>query len=123
MQESADLVLRLKPWSPPAFLAALLAIALGSVLEKILLSVGITLYFAGFVPAILIASLFAGVPAGLFATVAAIPLVWWAFMPPHFEFSPLTAADYHRFVMFALLSALAIRFSQLCREARSLSRK
>ena len=123
MQRQTDLILRLRPWSPLAFLAALLAIGLGSVLEKIFLSFGITLYFAGFVPAVLIASLFAGVPAGLFAAVATIPLVWWAFMPPHFEFTPLTTADYHRFVMFALMSALAISFSRLTREAVSLSRK
>jgi K+-sensing histidine kinase KdpD len=123
MQKQTDLILRLRPWSPLAFLAALLAIGLGSALEKVFLSFGITLYFAGFVPAILMATLFAGVPAGLFATVGTIPLVWWAFMPPHFEFAPLTAADYHRFVMFALMSALAISFSRLYREALSLSRK
>ncbi|MBR1126417.1 DUF4118 domain-containing protein [Bradyrhizobium lablabi] len=123
MQKQTGLILKVRPWSPLAFLAALLAIGLGSALEKVLLAFGINLYFAGFVPAILIASLFAGVPAGLFASVATVPLVWWAFMPPHFEFSALTAADYHRFVMFALMSALAISFSRLYREALSLSRK
>jgi len=47
---------------------------------------------AGLLPAILIASLVGGAPAGIFATLLTIPIVWWAFMPPYFEFSPFTPA-------------------------------
>lgn len=122
MRKRTDFILGLRPWSPLSFLAAVLAIGLGVVFEQALLSLGLTLYFAGFVPAILIATLFAGVPAGLFAALATIPLVWWGFIPPHYEFNPLTSADYHGFAMFALASALAISFSRLYREALALRR-
>jgi hypothetical protein len=67
--------------------------------------------------AVLLASLLAGVPAGACAAVLAIPIVWWAFMPPEFEFAPLTLADYNSFALFLLGSTLLIWFAQLCREA------
>ena len=44
-------------------------------------------------------------------------------MQPHFEFNPLTAADYDRFAVFLLVSALTICFSHLYREALALIRK
>jgi hypothetical protein len=34
--------------------------------------------------------LLAGVPAGTFTAGFTVPIVWWAFMPPQFEFNPLT---------------------------------
>ncbi len=80
-------------------------------------SFGATFYFATFFPAVLLASLFAGVPAGACAALLTIPIVWWAFMPPAFEFSPLSPADYRDFTMFVLGSTLLIWFAQLCREA------
>jgi len=70
-----------------------------------------------------VVSLLGGAPAGIFAALLAIPTVWWAFMPPHFEFNPLTSADYDSFATFALVSSLVICFSHLYREARVLMRK
>jgi hypothetical protein len=52
-----------------------------------------------------------------------IPIVWWAFMPPHFEFNPLTAAEYDSFAVFVLVSSLMICFAHLYREALGLIRK
>ena len=123
MRKRTDYILRLKPWSPLAFLAALLAVALAATLQEVFASFGAKLYFAAFFPAILAASLLAGAPAGIFASVVSIPIVWWAFLPPHFEFNPLTPADYDRFAIFALCSSLVIAFCQLWREALALSRK
>src|SRR4051812_44971081 len=123
MRKRTDYILRLKPWSPRAFLAALLAVVLAATMQEVFLSFGAKLYFAAFFPAILVASLLAGAPAGIFAAVLSIPIVWWAFMPPHFEFNPLTAADYDGFAVFLLVSALMIRFSHLYREALALIRK
>jgi K+-sensing histidine kinase KdpD len=118
-----DYLLSLRPWSPYAFVAALLAVCFAAAAQEILASFGTTLYFAAFVPAILVASLFGGAPAGTFAAVLTIPIVWWAFMPPYFEFNPLTAADYDRFAIFCLTSSLVICFCQLYREALALIRK
>lgn len=108
---------KLKPWSPRAFLIvpAVLAIAIG--LRELLDFLGATVYFATFFPAVLLAGLLAGVPAGACAAVLTIPIVWWAFLPPVFEFNPLTATDYSDFKLFLLGSALLIWFAQLCREA------
>ena len=114
---------RLQPWSLSAFAAAAAAVLFAATLQEIIASFGITPYFAGFIPAILVVSLLGGTPAGIFAALLAIPVVWWAFMPPHFEFNPLTAADYDSFATFALISALVICACHLYREARVLMRK
>ena len=118
-----NVILRVRPWSPSAFLAALLMIVLAATIQEMFTVFGAKLYFASFFPAILVASLLAGAPAGVFATLLTIPIVWWAFMPPYFEFQPLTTDDYHRFAMFVLGSALVISFANLYREALVLFRK
>jgi hypothetical protein len=106
-----------------AFVTALVSVVLAATMQEIFASLGATLYFAAFFPAILVASLMAGVPAGAFAVALTIPIVWWAFMPPHFEFNPLSAADYGSFFVFLVVSALAIWFAHLCREALAILRK
>ena len=92
-------------------------------MQEIIASFGTTPYFAGFVTAILVAGLLGGAPAGTFSAALSIPIVWWAFMPPHFEFQPLTSTEYDRIVMFVLGSSLVISFANLCREALLLLRK
>jgi hypothetical protein len=123
LRRRTDYLLLLRPWSFSAFGAAFIAVAFAATMQEVLTSFGITLYFLGFVPAILAASLVAGAPAGTFAALVTIPIVWWAFMPPHFEFNPLTSADYDQFARFLLLSSLVICFSHLYREALALIRK
>ena len=122
MRKRNDYLLRLRPWSISTFLAALLAVALATTMQEILASFGARLCFAGFFPAILVAGLLGGAPAGIFAALVTIPIVWWAFMPPYFEFNPLTPADYDSFATFLLTSSLLIAFSQLYREALTLLR-
>ena len=85
-------------------------------LRMLLECLGATVYFATFLPAVLLASLLAGVPAGACAAILTIPIVWWGFIPPVFEFSPLTLVDYNNFTLFLLGSTLLIWFAQLCRE-------
>lgn len=116
-------ILKVRPWSPSAFMAAVLAIALAASVQEMFVLFGAKFYFAAFFPAILIASLLAGAPSGVFAMLLTVPIVWWAFIPPHFEFQPLSGDDYHRFAMFALGSALVISFANLFREAVVLFRK
>jgi K+-sensing histidine kinase KdpD len=114
---------RLKPWSLSAFALALLALLLAATMQAVLTSFGSTLQFATFFPAILVASLLAGAPAGIFAAALTIPIVWWAFMPPYFEFNPLTPADCNSFVLFLLCTSLVIWISHLYREALVILRK
>jgi K+-sensing histidine kinase KdpD len=121
MRRRTGYLFLLRPWSVPAFAAAFIAVVFAQ--EVFTLSFGATLYFLAFIPAIMAASLLAGAPAGTFAALLTIPIVWWAFMPPHFEFNPLTATDYDRFAVFLLVSSLMNCFSHLYREALALIRK
>ena len=118
-----DYLLRLRPWSLSAFAVALSAVVVAATMQEIAVSLGTSPCFAAFIPAILVAGLLGGVPAGTFAVLVTIPIVWWAFMPPHFEFNPLTKAEYDTFAMFLLWSSLAVYFSHLYREAQALLRK
>lgn len=123
MHKGPEYRVRLRPWSLHAFLTALMAVAIAAVVQEILAALGTTLQFGTFVPAILVASLLTGVPAAAFAAALSIPIVWWEFLPPRFEFNPLTAADYLTFSHFLLLSSLAIWFSHLYRQGLALVRK
>jgi hypothetical protein len=96
-------------------LVAIAGLVLAVALRQLLASFGVPLYFSTFLPVILATSLLAGVPAGIFTAVSAIVIVWWAFMPPVFEFSPLGKDDIDRFQMFLLGVAVLIWFSHLCR--------
>ena len=123
MRRRTDYLLLLRPWSLSAFAAAFIAVMFAATMQEVITSFGVSLHFLAFVPAIMAAGLLAGAPAGTFAALLTIPIVWWAFMPPHFEFNPLTAADYDRFAVFLLVSSLMICFSHLYREALVPSRK
>jgi K+-sensing histidine kinase KdpD len=123
MRAGTEYILRLRPWSPRAFLSAMAILALAAAIQEMLVMQGMPLHFAAFFPAILLASLVAGAPAGIFAMMLTVPLVWWAFMPPYFEFNPLTPDEYDSIVMFVLGSSLTISFANLCREALLLLRK
>ena len=123
MRKGADLLLRLRPWSSKAFALALLATLAASLLQEAIVSVGVSLHFATFFVAIIVVSLLAGAPAGSCVAAIAIPIVWWEFLPPQFEFSPLSGEDYHRFALFLVFSGLAISACSLYREALAILRK
>lgn len=109
--------LRLKPWSVEALLVAVAALAAAVTMRVGLGELGVPLYLTTFVPAILATSLLAGVPAGVFTAISAVIIEWWAFMPPAFEFSPLTRGEVHTFTLFLLSTALLVWFGHLCRTA------
>jgi K+-sensing histidine kinase KdpD len=107
--------LRLKPWSLGSLLVALAALAAAIAMRVVLAELGMPLYFTTFLPAILLTALLAGVPAAAFASVCSVVIVWWAFIPPVFEFSVLTRAELHTMTLFLLSTALLIWFGHLCR--------
>jgi H+/Cl- antiporter ClcA len=107
--------LRLNPWSLQALLVAVAGLVVAVALRQALASFGMPLYFSTFLPVILATTLLAGVPAGVFTAVSAIVIVWWAFMPPVFEFAPLDKSDIDRFQMFLLGVSVLIWFCHLCR--------
>lgn len=109
---------RVRPWSWQAFLFGFAAVAVSAMLQGCFcVALGAQLYFAAFVPSIFLVGIVAGAPAAAFAALLTIPLVWWAFMPPVFEFSPLTsAADADSINLFILMAVLLIGLADLCRE-------
>lgn len=111
---------RVRPWSWQAFLLGLIAVAVSAALQVICVALGAELYFATFLPSLFVLGLVAGAPAAIFAALLTVPLVWWAFMPPVFEISPLTAADADSINLFFLLAVLLIGLADLCRKAMAI---
>jgi len=96
-------------------MVALVGLAVAVAIRVVLAQLGLPLYFATFFPVILLTSLIAGAPAGALNAFGAVIIVWWAFMPPAFEFAPLGHDDIDRFQLFLLGVSVLIWFSHLCR--------
>jgi K+-sensing histidine kinase KdpD len=107
--------LRLRPWSLAAVLVAVAALIAAIATRMVLAELGMSVYFATFFPAILLTALLAGVPAAIFTSISSVVIVWWAFIPPVFEFSALTRAEVHAITLFLLSTALLIWFGHLFR--------
>ena len=106
---------RVRPWSWQAFLLGFAIGAASAVVQGVCVALGAKLYFAAFIPSIFLVGILAGAPAAAFAVLLIIPLVWWAFMPPFFEFSPLTSDFTDSINLFFLLAVLLIGLADLCR--------
>jgi two-component sensor histidine kinase len=77
------------PYSIRAVGIAVLCFVSALAVQVIARSVGGSLMFAPYYPAVLAAGLLGGLPAGIVVTIAALLTVWWAIMPPQFAFMPL----------------------------------
>lgn len=114
---------RVRPWSWQAFLLGFAVVAASAAFQGICAAFGVKLYFAAFLPSLFVLGIVAGVPAAAFATLLTIPLVWWAFMPPFFEFNLLTSANTDSINLFCLLAVLVIGLADLCRETMVIIRR
>lgn len=114
---------QVRPWSWQAFVLGFAAVAASAVVQGGCAVLGVQLYFATFLPAIFVVGLLAGAPAAAFAILLIIPLVWWAFMPPFFEFSVLTRADAEAIKRFFLLGVLLAGVADLCRQMLAIVRR
>lgn len=112
---------RVRPWSWQAFLLGFVVVVASAALQGVCVALGAKLYFATFVPSIFVVGILVGAPAAAFAALLTIPLVWWAFMPPFFEVSPLTSADADSINLFFLLAVLLIGLADLCRETMAIN--
>ncbi len=110
------LVPRIRPWSWQAFLLGFIVVAVSAIVQAGCVALGAKLYFAAFLPSIFLVGILAGAPAAVFAIFLTIPLVWWGFMPPFFEFSPLTSAYADSINLFVLFSVLLTGLADLCRQ-------
>ena len=111
---------RVRPWSWQAFLLGFIVVAASAALQGICVVFGAKLYFAAFLPSLFVLGLVAGAPAAVFAALLTIPLVWWAFIPPFFEFTPLSSAGADSINLFFLLAVLLIGLADLCRETMAI---
>jgi K+-sensing histidine kinase KdpD len=117
---SVRALLRVQPWSAGALALGLSAVFFAAAVQALLFHFGIELYFATFLPAVFFAGFLAGVPAAALVVVVTVPLVWWAFIPPYFEFNALIADHVDAITMFLLLSLLMIFLADWCRAAIAL---
>lgn len=90
-------------------------------LQGICVALGAKLYFAAFLPGLFVLGIVAGTPAAGLAALFTIPLVWWAFIPPFFEFNSLTSANTDSINLFCLLAVLLIGLADLCRQTMRIS--
>ncbi|MBR0966633.1 DUF4118 domain-containing protein [Bradyrhizobium diazoefficiens] len=111
---------RVRPWSWQAFLLGFAVVAVSAVIQGVCVALGAKLYFAAFLPSIFIVGLIAGAPASAFAALLTIALVWWAFMPPFFQFTPLSRANADAINLFFLLAVLLIGLADLCRQTAAI---
>src|SRR6185436_3075638 len=94
------------------YLFALVLVALAFAVRVALGWLGATLNYVPHYPAILFIAFIAGPQAAAAAVGVIVIVVWWAFLPPQFEFNTLSAADAANMVVFLGSSALMIWLAQ-----------
>jgi two-component sensor histidine kinase len=111
--------IRLRPGSPDAFLLAVVAVTVSSAIMFFFAKVlEANVYFAPYIPAILIVSLFAGVFAATFAAVVSALVVWWVFFLPPSSLG-FTIGNLSNLGLFALGAVLVIWLGHVFRSALS----
>jgi K+-sensing histidine kinase KdpD len=107
-------------WAPECLLA-LLCGAVATAAEFAFGSlIGPNVPFAAFFPAVVAAALLGGAIAGTLTILISIVVVWWAFIPPYYEFSTLDALQSAHVGLFALSAFatvwIAYRYRQATRQ-------
>ena len=107
-------------WAPDCLLA-LVCGAVATAAEFVFSSlIGPSVPFAAYFPAVVAAALLGGAFAGTLTILISIVVVWWAFIPPYYEFSTLNRLQSANVVLFALSAFatvwIAYRYRQAARE-------
>jgi two-component sensor histidine kinase len=108
-QHSLTWLRRPSPGSAEAYVFATLCVVIASLVRwgLGLLSEQI-LPLPTFYPAVLFSALIGGAGAGVFAAVLGGLIGWWAFMPPHFTFFPVTFGQQIGLLMYLSASLLIV---------------
>ncbi len=117
MDRSGPLLEGIKPVSFAAFAIALGCLGLAILLRQIFVALGVSAMFPSYYPAVLLASLLAGTPAGICVITGALLIAWWAYIPPYYEFNRLDSAQAANFLLFAVSSGCVVLLSHLYRDA------
>jgi two-component sensor histidine kinase len=107
----------IKPVSFAAFAIALGCLGLAILLRQMFVALGVSAMFPTYYPAVLLASLLAGTPAGIGVIAGALLTAWWAYVPPYYEFNRLDSAQVANFLLFAVSSGCVVLLSHLYRDA------
>ena len=116
---------RCSRWGRPvgwtfAFAVGCATLAGATATQWLLHALGIRIYFASFLVGVFAAGVAAGGKGAAIVLALAIPLVWWAFMPPTFEFNPLTPAEIDAMKIFLLFGLLLLFAAECWRDLTSL---
>jgi two-component sensor histidine kinase len=106
-----------QPYSWRAFSAAIFALVLATGIRASFGILGshfpLTFYF----PAILAVGVLVGIPAAVSVSLAAVAIVWFAFIPPYLQLGWPKAEDFTVWLLFVLASSVTIVVAWLCRTA------
>jgi two-component sensor histidine kinase len=108
---------RVRPYSWTALLVVIFCLAVAWLLRAAVFDLGLNVLFPTFYPAVLLAGLVAGTPAGIVTIIGSILIAWWAFIPPFYEFGSLTGDQIANLVLFAASSGCLVFMSHLYRDA------
>lgn len=108
---------RVRPYSLRAAAIVIACLAMASLLRAAFATVGVDSLFPTYYPAVLLAALVAGTPAGIVTIFGSIAIVWWAFIPPVFAFGPLSGDQAGNLILFAASSGCLVYVSHLYRNA------
>jgi len=100
---------RSKPGSTEAYAFAVCCIVAASLVRWAFGLLGEDVFvFASYYPAVLFATYVGGAAVGCFTALLSAVIAWWAFLPPHFAYTPLTPGIGTKLLAFLLASALII---------------
>jgi two-component sensor histidine kinase len=105
----------IRPYSAAAFGVALASIAAATLLRFAGGWAATDLRFAIYLPAILATGLLAGAPAAVGAAIASIFIIYWAFMPPHFELKMPSETGQMNILLNAVPYFITVYLAHLCR--------
>jgi two-component sensor histidine kinase len=108
---------RVSPYSWTTLFIVIVCLAVAWLLRAVFFQLGINALYPTFYPAVLLAALVGGTPAGVGAIIGSILIVWWAFLPPILEFGRLTSGQIGNLVLFAASSGCLVFISHLYRDA------
>ena len=102
--------IRLRRGCAKAYLAALGLVALATVVRAGAASFfsDETFVFSIYYPAVLFATYIGGLEVGCFALFLGGMIGWWAFLPPHFHFLPLTLTPATKLLAYLFSSSLIV---------------
>jgi len=101
--------LRVKPGSVEAYGVAVVCIAIAASVRALLGLIDNDIFpLPTFYPAVLIAAFLGGTQAGILATALGGLVAWWAFMPPHYTFVPLTVGQSVSLVTYGIAALIIV---------------